>query len=75
MTEAMFKEAVKNRTPIPIDVPLGDLKANMVVGGVGCIGEGGCRGRKFIRLKPGWLRWWQLKYVLFSSLHGGDDPI
>ena len=27
MTEAMFKEAVKNRTPIPIDVPLGDLDA------------------------------------------------
>ena len=31
MTEAMFKEAVKNRTPIPIDVPLGDPKPNMVV--------------------------------------------
>ena len=40
MTEAMFKEAVKNRTPIPIDVPLGDLKANMVVGGVAPLERG-----------------------------------
>ena len=40
MTEAMFKEAVKNRTPIPIDVPLGDLDANMVVKGRLHWGEG-----------------------------------
>ena len=44
MTEAMFKEAVKNRTPIPIDVPLGDLKAKGGGEGWGWVGSIGGRG-------------------------------
>jgi len=64
MTEAMFKEAVKNRTPIPIDVPLGDLKANMVVGGVAPLERGGCR----------LARWWFQRCVMFIPTWG-DDPI